>query len=168
MKYIKIGKIVNTFGIKGELKIKSFTDFDEERFSKGNKVYILADGEYLPFNISSFRYHKQNILISFENMTDINLVEKYKNLDIYVDADSIHHLAEGEYYFFELKNLDVYNMDNQLIGKVLQVEEGLAHNNLRIELNDGKKCLVPFVKAFIHKVDLEQKKIWIKTIEGLL
>ena len=57
MKYIKIGKIVNTFGIKGELKIKSFTDFDEERFSKGNKVYILADGEYLPVRpISSNLY----------------------------------------------------------------------------------------------------------------
>ena len=60
------------------------------------------------------------------------------------------------------------NMNNQQIGKVLQVEEGLAHNNLRIELNNGKKCLVPYVKAFIHKVDLEQQKIWIKTIEGLL
>lgn len=168
MEYIKIGKIVNTFGIKGELKIISFTDFDEERFGKGNMIYILCDDKYLPFTIASFRYHKQNILISFENMNDINLVEKYKNLDIYVNVKDIHHLAEGEYYFFELKDLDVYNMDNKLIGKVLKVEEGLAHNNLRIELNDGKKCLVPYVKAFIHKVDLEQNKIWIKTIEGLL
>ncbi len=168
MEYIKVGMIINTFGIKGELKIKSFTDFEEERFAVGKMIYILKDGNYLPFTIASCRYHKQHILVALEKMADINLVEKYKGCELYADAKSLHQLEEGEYYFFELKGLMVYDMDNQQIGKVLQVEEGLAHNNLRIELNSGKKCLVPFVKAFIHKVDLEQQKIWIKTIEGLL
>ncbi|MCI5774342.1 MAG: ribosome maturation factor RimM [Erysipelotrichaceae bacterium] len=168
MEYIKIGTIVNTFGIKGELKIKSYTDFEEERFAIGNTVYVLFEQQYLPFIVGNYRYHKQNGLLSFAKMADINLVEKYKGCDLFITNDSLHQLAPGEYYFFQLKDLQVYDMDNKHIGKVLQVEEGLAHNNLRIELLDGKKCMVPYVKAFIHKVDLDRQKIWIKTIEGLL
>ena len=168
MEYLKIGKIVNTFGIKGELKVISYSDFNDERYAKDKLVYVYYHDKYLPMTISNARDYKDSILVSFKDLNDINLVEKYKNCEVFVTKDSLHKLDEGEYYFFELKDLDVYDMDNKHIGKVLNVEEGLAHYNLRIELLNGKKCLVPYVKAFIHKVDIERKRIWIKTIEGLL
>lgn len=168
MEYLKIGVIVNTFGIKGELKIKSYTDFDEERFGKGKEIYIKENDEYFKFEIVKMRYHKDMLLIALKDKEDINLVEKYKGLEVYANSKDVHKLAEGEYYFFELAGLDVYDMDNKCIGKVLKVEEGLAHNNLRVELLDGSVRLVPFVDAFIHKVDLERKRMWIKVIDGLL
>lgn len=167
MDYLKVGVIVNTFGIKGELKVKSFTDFDEERFAKGKEIYIKENDNYIKFEIAKMRYHKDMLLIALKDNEDINLVEKYKGLELYTSSKDIHKLAQGEYYFFELAGLDVYDMGNNCIGKVLKVEEGLAHNNLRVELLDGSVGMVPFVGAFIHKVDLERKRIWIKVIDGL-
>ena len=84
MEYICIGKIVNTFGIKGELKIQSYSDFDALRYKKGNTVYVRKDGKYLPFRIASFRSHKGFSLVSFAEHQNINLVEQYKECEIFI------------------------------------------------------------------------------------
>ena len=166
MEYILIGKVVNTFGIKGELKIESYTDFVSERFKKGSKVYL--GEEHLPFTVLNCRSHKGYLLVSFVDHEDINLVEKYKTCNVYKAKEDIHKLKEGEYYFSELKDLDVY-VENEKVGKVLRVEEGVTHNNLRIRKDeDGKEYLVPFLPVFYEKVDLEEKRIDIVKMEGLL
>ena len=67
-----------------------------------------------------------------------------------------------------MKGLDVYSEENEKIGVVSDVEEGLANNNLRITKEDGTQCLVPYVKAFVKDVQLAENKIIIKVIEGLL
>ena len=81
MEYVNIGKIVNTFGIRGELKVASNTDFVDERFRKGSTVYI--GEEHIPFTVANHREHKGFLLVSFKDHEDINLVEKYKNMMIY-------------------------------------------------------------------------------------
>ncbi len=165
MEYILIGKVVNTFGIKGELKVYPYTDFIEERFKKGSKVYLGED--YLPFVVKSYREHKGMLLVLFEANEDINLVEKYKDYEIYKAKEDIEMLQDG-YYFRDLKDLDVY-VENEVIGKVLQVEEGITANNLRILKNsDQKEYLVPFLPVFVENVDLDQKRIDIVKMEGLL
>ena len=165
MEYILIGKVVNTFGIKGELKVYPYTDFIEERFKKGSKVYL--GEEYLPFVVKSYREHKGMLLVLFEANEDINLVEKYKDYEIYKAKEDIEALEDG-YYFRDLKDLDVY-VENEVIGKVLQVEEGITANNLRILKNsDQKEYLVPFLPVFVENVDLDQKRIDIVKMEGLL
>ena len=165
MEYILIGKVVNTFGIKGELKVYPYTDFIEERFKKGSKVYL--GEEYLPFVVKSYREHKGMLLVLFEANEDINLVEKYKDYEIYKAKEDIEALEDG-YYFRDLKDLDVY-VENENIGKVLQVEEGITANNLRILKNsDQKEYLVPFLPVFVENVDLDQKRIDIVKMEGLL
>ncbi len=164
--YVEIGKILNTFGIKGELKIASYTDFVKERFKKGTKVYVGED--HLPFVMHGCREHKGFLLISFEDHLDINLVEKYKGMAIYKAKEDIHKLKQGEYYFSDLADLDVY-VDDQLKGKVLKVEEGIACNYLRVlSSSDQKEHLVPFLPVFIEAVDLEMKRIDVKAMEGLL
>ncbi len=165
MEYILIGKVVNTFGIKGELKVYPYTDFIEERFKKGSKVYL--GEEYLPFVVKSYREHKGMLLVLFEANEDINLVEKYKDYEIYKAKEDIEALEDG-YYFRDLKDLDVY-VENDNIGKVLQVEEGITANHLRILKNsDQKEYLVPFLPVFVENVDLDQKRIDIVKMEGLL
>ena len=166
MEYVVIGKILNTFGIKGELKADAYTDFVEERFKKDGTVYI--GEEHVPFVMRSYRMHKGFYLLSFKDVDDINLVEKYKGMLLYKAKSDIHKLKEGEYYFSDLKDLDVY-VDNALMGKVLQVEEGIRSNNLRIYKNeDGKEYIVPFMPVFVENVDLENKRIDIVKMEGLL
>lgn len=166
MEFIEIGKILNTFGIKGELKIASSSDFIEERYKKGSKVYI--GEEHLPFTVKSMRVHKGFLLVLFEGNEDINLVERYKNMFVYKAKEDIKPLPEGEYYFSDLRDLDVY-VENEKVGKVLRVEEGISSNNLRIlKDSDKKEYLVPFLKVFIKNVDLVNKRIDIVKMEGLL
>ena len=129
MEYVVIGKIVNTFGIKGELKVYSYTDFVKERFKKGSKVYLSE--KYLPFEVNSCREHKGFLLVSFKDHEDINLVEKYKNMLIYKAKEDIKPLKKGEYYFSDLRDLEVY-VEGEKIGRVKIVEEGIRSNNLRI------------------------------------
>lgn len=164
MEYILIGKIVNTHGINGELKVESYTDFYDERFKKGTKIYI---GEnHLEFEVKQYRLHKNNILIKLVNNEDINLVEKYKNSFIYKSSDDIKPLKNGEYYFRDLKGLDVYQ-NGILIGKVKNCEEGNRYNFLRITVRD-KERLIPFIEQFILNVDLNNSRIDIVEMEGLL
>ena len=166
MDYVRIGKIINTHGIKGDLKIASYSDFESERFKVGSKVYL--GEEYLEMKVKSFRSHQGFLLVCFEGYEDINLVEKFKNFIVYKSKSDIKPLKEGEYYFSDLRDLDVY-IDNQLVGKVLRVEEGLRNNNLRILKNEDKKeYLVPFLKPFYESVDLENKRIDLVKMDGLL
>ena len=166
MEYVLIGKILNTFGIRGELKVDAYTDFIEERFKKDSTVYI--GEEHLPFVMKNYREHKGFLLVSFKDIDDINLVEKYKGMMLYKAKNDIHKLKQGEYYFSDLKDLDVY-VEGEKIGKVLRVEEGIASNHLRIlKQEDGKEYLVPFLPVFIKKVDLDEKRIDVIAMEGLL
>ena len=166
MEFVEIGKILNTFGIKGELKVASNSDFVEERYKKGSLVYV--GEQHIPFKVKSVRTHKGFLLVLFEDNEDINLVEKYKNMFIYKSKDDIKPLKDGEYYFSDLRDLDVY-VDNKYVGKVLKVEEGISSNNLRIlKQEDNKQYLVPFLPVFIKNVDLDNKRIDIVYMEGLL
>ena len=166
MEYVVIGKIVNTFGIKGELKVYSYTDFVKDRFRKGSTVYLSE--KYLPFVVNSCREHKGFLLVSFKDHEDINLVEKYKNMLLYKAREDIKPLKKGEYYFSDLRDLEVY-VDGENVGKVKNVEEGIRNNNLRIvKYADKKEYLVPFLDVFIENVDLERKRIDIIKMEGLL
>ena len=164
MQYVQIGKIVNTFGVKGELKVYSYTDFNDERFKVGSTIYL---GEnYIPVEIETYRIHKKMVLLSFKDMQDINLVEKYKDLFVYKSTDDIKPLEDG-YYFSDIKGLDVY-VNDERIGKVVNVETGVTANNLRV-LSDHDKSehLVPFLPVFVKKIDLENNRIDIIDMKGL-
>ena len=166
MEYVLIGKILNTFGIKGELKVDPYTDFIEERFKKDSDVYI--GEQHVPVKVKGHREHKGFLLLAFKDLEDINLVEKYKGMMLYKAKSDIHKLKEGEYYFSDLKDLDVY-VEGVKVGRVLKVEESIRNNNLRVLKDEDKKeYLVPFLPVFIEKVDLEAKRIDVVKMEGLL
>lgn len=169
MKYICIGKYINTHGIRGEIKIESYSDFDAERYKKGQTVYMLIEGEYQPFTVASFRKHKGYCLVSFEDRDNINDVEPYKGSMIFVKDEDRKPLRKGEYYRSDLIGMDVFDESHAFIGEVLQVEETLGANlNLRIRKEDGKEILVPYVPGFIRNVDPEHNEMTIHAMEGLL
>ena len=169
MDYICIGTVINTHGIKGEVKIRSCSDFDEERYEKGNTVYLKTKDGYIPFVTASFRVHKGYSLVSFKGYEDINLIEKYKGCNVYMDSNDQQKLPEGEYYMSQMIGLDAMDESGTKIGIVTAVEEtNGAQNNLRIQKNDGTSILLPNVPAFVKKVDLEHKTITVMLIEGML
>lgn len=169
MDYICIGTVINTHGIKGELKIRSCSDFDEDRYCIGNTVYLKTNEGYKSFVTASFRIHKGYSLVSFEGYEDINLIEKYKGCSVYIDRNDQAALPEGEYYMSQMIGLKVLDESGTQIGTVINVEEtNGAQNNLRIQKNDGNSILLPNVPAFVKKVDLKEKSITVMLIEGML
>ncbi len=164
MEYYLCGKILTTHGIKGDLKIKSYSDFD--RFVKGARLYILHNGEYIEVELGNVREFGNCYLLNFKGMNDINLVEKYHSDFLCVSEDSREELPEGQYYFNELIGKDVYNQDGILKGKCIDIEELPSANYLVVKTENGKDKLVPFImNEFIKEV--KEDRIIINEIEGL-
>lgn len=163
MEYLVVGTIQNTHGLKGALKVKSNSDFD--RFEKGTVLYINYKGEFIKVVVKSSSETPTNHLVTFENLEDINLVEKYKGSQIVIDKNDLDELGDDEYYYYELIGLDVYNQNGELRGKVSGIMELPQGDSLEIMIN-GKRKTIPLVDAFIKEV-LEDRII-INEIEGLL
>ena len=169
MKYLEVGKIVTTHGIKGELKVSITTD-TLSRFNVGNKLYLKKGNEYIEVTIDSFRLHKGMALIIINNLKNINDVECYVGMYLYVNRDELDDLNEGQYYYEDLIGLSVYDktIESGKIGEVIDVIEVPQGEILRIKLNNGKNSLVPFVDEFIVEVDIENNILIISSVEGLL
>ena len=158
---IYIGKIINTFGIKGELKIYSESDFIEHRYRKGAKIYI-DNKEHI---VSSFRIHQNLVLITIDEIKDINQVLQYVGKDIYASSNDNPELEEDEYYLDDLIGLKVYNQHNEYLGIVNDFLD-LPQGEVMEILNDkNKKILIPFVDDFI--IEITDEEIIIEEIEGL-
>ncbi len=162
-KYYRVGKILNTHGLKGDLKIMVVSDFD--RFKKGDVVYLLHKGEYIELKVIKRSEYPPHILVRFEGYEDINLVEKYKGDELFITSLQQEKLDDGEYYFHELIGLEVVNERNISKGVVTDVREVPQGYLLVVKKPDGKNALVPFRNEFIGKVT--SKRIIVKEIEGL-
>ncbi|HEY8364545.1 MAG TPA: ribosome maturation factor RimM [Haloplasmataceae bacterium] len=165
--YIVIGKIVGTHALKGEVKIYSSTDFREERYKKGQLLYIEKDGKMVEVKVKSYRNHKQFDLVGFEGYDNINLVEPFVKCKIYIKEEDLQELDEDEYYYHELKECDVYH-DNKYVGKVVDIVNYGASDILVVRNEDNQENMIPFVNDFIIDVDIENKRIDINVIEGLI
>jgi 16S rRNA processing protein RimM len=157
---VKIGQIVSTHGIKGELKIIS-------NFEQKNKVFIPEFKLYFDteeFVIISYRPHKQYDMVVLKGLNDINQVLKYKGKDVYIARQDLH-LKTDEYLLCDLVGMSV-TMNDKIIGKV----KLLVYNNANIlmEINAPKKFYIPYNEHFIIKVDLAKNEIEVKNIEGLI
>jgi 16S rRNA processing protein RimM len=167
MKYIEIGAIANTHGLKGTLKVKSFTDFKEERYKKGNTLYLLFKQEYIPVTVKGWKTVKNLEYIDFKEFTHINQVEHFKGASLYVSEDDIHEIEdEDTFYVRDLIGLDVFS--DTLIGQVKDVRDYPQGSYLDVRLLDNKKVLIPFKHAFIKEVDIKNNRITIIEWEGLL
>lgn len=159
---IKIAKIVNTHGINGELRLLTNSDFVDQRFSEGSIIYV----DQHSYEIEYSYEHKTFIIIKLRGYDNINDVLFLKNKDVYGEKLDQSVLDKGEYFNQDLVNLTVKNVNGQVLGEVIRVEDGGVYNYLRIK--GIKHGLVPFNQFFIIDVDLEQKEIIINEIEGLL
>ena len=165
MEKLKVGKIVGTHALKGEVKVRSDSDFEEERFKKGNILWIETKGDFKEVTIKQVRQHKGNYLVLFEGLEDINLVEPYKQCFIYGEKDD-SLLDEDEYYYDDLIGCKVVDEEHHELGKVIDIMNNTRQDILRIE---GKmKGLIPYVDAFIKDVDIKNEIIVVNVIEGML
>lgn len=168
-KYLKVGKILKTQGLKGEVKIYSTTSFKDIRYKKGSTLFVLTkENEYLKVKVNSFYSKGENLdIVSFKDYDSIEKVEQLLGLEIFaLKDDSI--LFENEYYYDDLVNLEVFNEENLKLGIVESIEEFPSQITLKVKKNNKKFFYVPFNDFFIKKIDLHSKTIQIHVIEGLL
>ena len=163
MKYIYLGKIANTHGIKGELRILSYFKYKSRVFKKGFKVYI--GKEKIEEEIVTYRPHKQFDMITLKGYNNINDVLKYKSLNIFINKEDLV-LNENEYLDEDLINLLVI-CDNKYIGKIQKIEK-YPHHDIFVITNNDKRYLVPYVNEFIKEINLKEKIMVINNIRGLI
>ena len=160
MDFIYIGKIVNTHGIKGELRILSDFDRKDLVFKIGNNVYI----DNIKEEISSYRVHKKFDMISLKGYSNINEVLKYKGKKLYFLRSDLN-LGENEYIMDDLIGLDVVE-DKKNLGKIKSFVYNTANTLLVVE--GTKDFYIPFVDHYIIKVDLKNKKVETKNAKDLI
>ena len=162
MKYVLIGKIVNTHGLKGEVRILSSFKYKDKVFKKDMNIYIGKDK--VREKINSYRYHKIFDMITMNGYNDINEILKYKGEYVFVNKDDIK-LEDNEYLDEDIIGLNVYVQD-RLIGVVKKIEKHSANEILVIK-NDEKNYLVPYNFDIILSIDLKKKEMIVKNIVGL-
>ncbi len=166
--FIEIGQIVNSYGIKGQMKIVPFTD-DITRFNDLKTIFIEINKELKEFKIEEVKYHKNNVLIKLEGINDINDTEKYKNCYVKIDRKNAVKLPEDTYFIIDLIGLEVFTEeDNLFLGKIVDVFPTGSNDVYVVKDELGKQILLPAIGEVIKNVDITNKKMIVKLIKGLV
>ncbi len=162
----EIGKIVNTQGIKGDVRCISFSD-DIKRFSLLKQVYATNEKTTLTLDIESVRYHKQFVVIKFKGVNDMTEGERLKNFTLKIDEEMALPLEEDEYYIRDLYGLKVFEEDGRELGVLHDIIFTAANDVYVIKGEDKKEILLPSIKQCIIKVDVKEGKMIVKLLKGM-
>lgn len=160
---IRIAQIINTRGLKGECKLKLFTDSDLVRFARGNTLYL---DEKTKLTVEKYSNYKGFGYVYFTQVKSIEEAEKLKGKTLYLPKEELHELEEDEFYYHELEGCKVINEKGEETGIVTDILETGANLVLRVK-NGDKQYLLPFVDAFVKDVNPESKTIVIEEMDGL-
>lgn len=168
MDYLNVGKIVNTQGLQGELRVLSVTDFAEERFKKGSCLSIFdeSDQHLLDVEIASHRKHKHFDIVKFKGLYHINDVEKYKGTMLKVAKDNLSDLGEDEFYYHEIIGSEVYEND-VLIGQIKEIMQPGANDVWVVKRKGKKDLLLPYIPSVVLHVDVAANRVDVEIMEGL-
>ncbi|MGG1633609.1 ribosome maturation factor RimM [Paenibacillus sp. FSL A5-0031] len=171
-KWFTVGKVVNTHGIRGELKILSQTDFAEDRFASGNKLLMVNEesGASLEVKVISSRANKNVYILKLEGFTDINAVEKYKGWVLKISADQQLELEEGEYYYHEIIGCRVVTEEGEELGTISEILSPGANDVWVVDRpkGSGKQLLLPVIDDVLVNVDTKEKIVTVHLMEGLI
>ena len=165
--YFEVGQIVNTFGIKGFVKVNPLTD-DAERFEELESVFVVKNKVLIEMKIEEIKYHKNQVLIKFKGIEDINMAEKYKGCYIKIKRENAKKLPEDTYFIADLIGLPVYDESGKLLGKVDDIYNNKSHDIYVVKDELGKQILLPSTKEVIKQVDIDNERIVVHLIDGLV
>ena len=156
---IYLGHTTMTHGLKGDLKF--YSDFERKEILLNNNTKVLIDNEI--HTITKCSYNKNYMLIIIDNLKDINLVEEYRNKDIYIKREELG-LKEDEFLFQDLIDYKII-CNEEYLGKVKDIR---YNNNVLLYIEFDKNYYLPFIDQHILKVDLNEKKILVKDVKDLI
>ena len=167
-KYIEIGQIVNTFGIKGMVKIKPFTENTKKRFDNLKKVYIKTKKEKKEYEIEEIKYHKEMVLAKFKGIETIEEAEKFRNSYLLINRENEKPLEKGTYYIVDMVGLEVYTDEGEKLGILDDIFNSGSSDIYVVKNELGKQILLPAIKEVIKNIDMENRKITVHLIKGLM
>lgn len=168
-KWFNVGKIVNTHGIKGEVRVISRTDFAEDRYKVGNTLYLFRENkEPLELKITSHRTHKNFNLLTFEGYPNVNDVEPLRDGILKINESQLTDLDEGEFYFHEIIGCTVFTDEGEEVGIIREVLTPGANDVWVVKRSSGKDALIPYIEQIVKEVDIKSQKVIITPMEGLL
>lgn len=165
--YFEIGQIVNTFGIKGMVKVNPFTD-DISQFEEMETILVDKKGSLQEMQIEEVKYSKNQVLLKLKGIETVNDAEKYRNCYLKLPREKARKLPKNTYFIADLIGLEVYTEEGKLLGKVDDIYNTGASDIYVIKDTLGKQILLPAIKEVIKQIDLEQEKIVVHLLDGLV
>ena len=164
--FLQVGVISSTHGIRGEVKVFPTTD-DAARFKKLKKVLLDTGKERLELEVQSVKFFKQFVIVKFRGIDNINDIEMYKGKSLLVPREDAVRLEKDEYYIADLLGMDVFTEDGHF-GVLKDVMETGANEVYIIGSDAHGEVLVPAIRQCILDVDVEERKMVICLMDGLI
>ena len=166
MKKHRIGQIVNTHGLKGDMKVYPFTDYPE-RFEEVEYLYMENQGDK-KYLIENVRYQRNMVLLKLKGIDTIEEAESLRDINLYIDDSNLRELDEDEHMISDLIGLNVYLEDLTPVGTIVNVLKYIANDVYVIRGIEDQEYLIPALKQFVPVVDIENGKIIITPIKGMI
>lgn len=168
MNYFEIGKIVNTQGLRGDVRVVPVTD-DKTRFELLETALVRMGEQQKITEIPIERvwYHKGFVILKLQGVDDINAAEKLRGGVIVVSPELALPLDEGEYYLRDLLDMEVTTTDGERLGRITDVLQTGANDVFVVKNEGAKDLLIPHIKQCVVSVDVEGKMMVVELMEGL-
>ena len=164
---LQVGVITQTHGVRGEVKVFPTTD-DPERFLDLKKVLLDTGRETLPLEIQSVKFFKQFVILKFKGIDNINDIERYKRCPLLVTREDAVELEEDEFFIADMIGMKVVTEDGEEFGTLKDVMETGANDVYIIDSDEHGEVLIPAIRECILDVDVEEQKMTIHLMEGLV
>ena len=164
---LEVDQIVNTFGINGFVKVYPYVD-DVSRFDNLKKVHIKSKKEEKELQIEDVKYQKNMVLVKFKGIDKIEDAEKLRNSYIEIDRADAIPLEEGQYFIADLLGLDVYLDTGEKLGILDDIYNSGSSDIYVVKNELGKQFLLPYIDDVVKQINLEEGKIIVHIIEGLI
>ena len=164
---LQVGIITQTHGIRGEVKIFPTTD-DVNRFKKLKEAILDTGKEKKVLVIENVKFFKILVILKFKGIDNINDIERYKGKSLFVTRKNAVKLGRDEYFISDLIDIDVYDEQDNYLGVLTNVIETGANDVYEVQFEDGREVLLPAIKQCILNVDIENRKMKVHIMEGLL
>ena len=165
--FLQVGVIASTHGVRGEVKVYPTTD-DVKRFKKLKNVILEGKRENLNLEIEQVKFFKNMVILKFKGYDNINDIEMYKGCSLLVTRENAVKLKPGEYFICDLIGLDVWEESGNYLGKLTEVIQTGANDVYVVQMENEKEVLIPNIKDCIISISLEENKMIVHLLEGLL
>ena len=164
---LQVGVITSTHGVRGEVKVFPTTD-DPERFKTLKHVLLDTGREKKPLEIQGVKFFKQFVILKFKGIDNINDIERYKRCPLLVERKDAVALEEDEYFIADMIGIQVVTEDDETFGTLKDVMETGANDVYVIDTEEHGEVLIPAIRECILDVDIENQKMKLHLMDGLI